>query len=106
MTIKNTDGNYFGVLYDFTFNGATESVDITVNSLWTPLTTANSREPDILSGSSYDNSAANLNQINGILNTSYNTSTAFKNALQTEYNTMIERVASNKGFWIGRYETS
>ena len=105
MAIKNSDGNYFGVLYGFTYNTGTKAVDIGLEAIWTPLGT-NSREPDVLNSSSYDNNAANLNQINGILNTSYNTSTAFKNALQTEYNTMIERVASNKGFWIGRYETS
>ena len=105
MAIKNSDGNYFGVLYGFTYNTGTKAVDIGLEAIWTPLGT-NSREPDVLNGSSYDNNAANLNQINGILNTSYNTSTAFKNALQTEYNAMIERVASNKGFWVGRYETS
>ena len=105
MAIKNADGNYFGVLYGFTYNTGTKVVDIGLEANWTPLNTSY-REPDVLNNNSYDAGAENLNQINGILNTSYNTSTAFKNALQTEYNTMIERVASNKGFWIGRYETS
>ena len=103
MAVKNTDGNYFGVLYTFTYNTGTKTVDIGLEANWTPLNTTY-REPDIVS--SYDNDVANLNQINGILNTSYNTSTAFKNALQEEYNTMVERVSINKGFWVGRYETS
>ena len=105
MAIKNTDGNYFGVLYGFTYNTGTKTVDIGLEAYWTPLNT-NYREPDVLNSSTYDAGAANLNQINGILNTSYNTSTAFKNALQEEYNTMIERIYTNKGFWVGRYETS
>ena len=105
IAIKNTNGNYIGVLYAFTYNTGTKSVDIALNGSWTPLNTSY-REPDASNNSSYDGSTSNLNQINGILNTNYNTSTSFKNALQEEYNTMVERVATNKGFWVGRYETS
>ena len=106
MAIKNGD-NYFGVLYQFT-----EGAEVTIEpySNWNPLsTTSGRREPDVVAGSSgtsYDNNTTYLNQINGILDTSYSTSTQFKSALQSEYNQMVESVADKGGFWVGKYETS
>mgnify|MGYP001096514418 FL=1 len=48
----------------------------------------------------------NLKQINGILNTSYNSTTSFESALQSQYNEMVKKVEEKGGFWVGRYETS
>ena len=106
MAIKNGD-NYFGVLYQFT-----EGAEVTIEpySTWNPLSTSSGRrEPEVVAGSSgksYDGRTTYLNQINGILNTNYSTSTQGKSALQSEYNQMVESVADKGGFWVGKYETS
>ena len=49
-----------------------------------------------------------LAQISAILNTEtgYNTSSEFNNTLQLEYNEIVKSIYNNKGFWVGRYETS
>ena len=99
MAIQLSDGSYKGILYDFTEeNGA---VTITPRDY---TTTSSYREPDVVTG--YDNITTYLDQINGILNTSYSSSDDFKNALQIEFNEMVGKVNTNKGFWSGRYETS
>ena len=105
MAIKKDATNYFGVLYQFSLNSETNTVKVEPYSSWTPLCESytNYREPSAVT--SYDTSSY-LPQVNGILNTSYSDSTSFGNALQTEFNTMVNKVASNGGFWVGRYETS
>ena len=105
MAIKKDATNYFGVLYQFSLNSETNTVKVEPYSSWTPLceSSTNYREPSAVT--SYDKSSYLL-QVNGILNTSYSDSTSFGNALQTEFNTMVNKVSSNGGFWVGRYETS
>ena len=103
MAIEVSEGTYKGILYDFS--------DGTDSAIPTPMdytTTSSYREPDVVTGSggtSYDANTTYLNQINGILNTSYSDSTSFKTDLQTDFNAMVTRVASKGGFWVGRYET-
>ena len=71
------------------------------------------REPDVVTGNrtgdgtSYDGSSTYLTQLSSILGTTgYNSSTSFKESLQTEYNEIVKSVYENEGFYIGRYETS
>ena len=108
MAIKKDVTNYIGVLYQFedaTDEEENHYVKVTPYSGWTPTSTdSGRREPDVLTD--YDNNTSYLNQINGILNTSYSDSTSFKTALQTDFNTMVTRVDEKEGFWVGRYETS
>ena len=60
------------------------------------------REPDILIGATWGDSDANLS----IYLQQGLTQTAFKAQLQKEFYDMAKSVAKNKGFYIGRYETS
>lgn len=98
MAIKKDETNYIGVLYDFEEETDTEGnkyVIVTPNSSWKPIsTTSENREPAYLSNSSYADGSSNNNV--GITETS----------LQEEFNTMVTKVTENKGFWVGRYETS
>lgn len=108
MAIKtNTAGDYIGVLYEFSevTENNTTYVKVTPNSSWAPKSTDN-REPAGLRDSEYGDTETNLKQINGILNTSYNSTTSFESALQSQYNEMVKKVEEKGGFWVGRYETS
>ena len=80
MAIKVNETDYKGILYNFE---GTTSLTITPYDY---NTTSSCREPDVVS---YDSS-------NGV---SIET-------LKSEFNTMVEKVAINGGFWVGRYETS
>ena len=40
MSIKNADGNYFGVLYQFSYNGEKDKVEAVPYSSWQPLGTS------------------------------------------------------------------
>ena len=107
MAIKtNTAGDYIGVLYEFSevTENNTTYVKVTPSSIWTPKSTK-LREPaetTLL----YVSHETYLKQINGILNTRYNNSTSFGNALKSQYNEMVKKVEEKGGFWVGRYETS
>ena len=108
MAIKtNTAGDYIGVLYGFSevTENNTTYVKVIPNSSWTPKSTDH-REPAGLTDSQYGDTETNLKQINGILNTSYNSTTSFESALQSQYNEMVKKVEEKGGFWVGRYETS
>ena len=108
MAIKtNTAGDYIGVLYGFSevTENDTTYVKVIPNSSWTPKST-DYREPAGLTDSEYGDTETNLKQINGILNTSYNSTTSFESALQSQYNEMVKKVEEKGGFWVGRYETS
>lgn len=108
MAIKKDATNYIGVLYEFedaTDEEENHYVKVTPYSEWKPTSIDSGyREPDVVTY--YDNNTSYLDQINGILNTSYSDSTSFKTALQTDFNTMVTRVDEKEGFWVGRYETS
>ena len=108
MAIKtNTAGDYIGVLYGFSevTENNTTYVKVIPNSRWTPKSITY-REPAGLTHSEYGDTETNLKQINGILNTSYNSTTSFESALQSQYNEMVKKVEEKGGFWVGRYETS
>lgn len=101
---ENTVTNYRGILYNFSAKTDTDGnvIGVTISDK-TYSATSGYREPSsvtIFDTSSY------LPQVNGILNTRYTDSASFSSALQTEFNTMVTKVANNGGFWVGRYETS
>ena len=92
--------------------------DGTSEFVWVPVTstissyglgTTSRREPDVVTGSnsaSYDNNKTYLDIINNILGTSYNNSNDFLDDLQNDFKAMANSVNNNKGFYVGRYETS
>ena len=89
MAIQLSDGTYKGLLYNFEEESGVVKV--------TPLdytTDDDYREPTFLTDSQYADGS------------SYNNVGITKNSLQSEFNTMVEKVDKNKGFWVGRYETS
>ena len=113
MAIKKDENTYIGVLYQFseeTIGENQKQVKVEPYSDWKPTSTnSGRREPDVVTGSSgtsYDGNTENLTQINGILGTGYKNATEFKTDLQADFKEMVIRVAENKGFWVGRYETS
>ena len=121
MAIKtNTAGDYIGVLYEFSevTENNTTYVKVIPNSKWKPksikpkktnleyIEMDSIREPAGLTESKHGDTETNLKQINGILNTSYNSTTSFESALQSQYNEMVKKVEEKGGFWVGRYETS
>ncbi len=100
MAIKKNATDYIGVLYQFTEENGKVKVEPLINDVngytWTPLTDDDCREPAYLSESSYaDGSSYN--------NTNPKVS---QDLLQGEFNTMVSKVSTQKGFWVGRYETS
>ena len=108
MTIKKDENTYIGVLYQFSEENIGENqkkVKVEPLSDWKPTSTnSGKREPDVVTD--YDNDETNLTQINGVLGTGYKNATEFKNDLQADFKNMVTRVEENKGFWVGRYETS
>ena len=92
MAIATDDTNYRGVLYDFNENGGTLTIS---DKSWSSTSTSY-REPAYLTndsyadGSTYNNTDPKISQ----------------SLLQSEFNSMVNKVSSNKGFWVGRYETS
>ena len=108
MAIKKDENTYIGVLYQFseeTIGENQKKVKVEPLSDWEPTSTnSGRREPDVVTD--YDNDETNLTQINGVLGTGYKNATEFKTDLQTDFKNMVIRVEENKGFWVGRYETS
>ncbi len=104
MAIKiNTDGDYVGILYQFTegAENGNQYVKVSLNESWTPKSNKY-KEPSAVSADILDN----LNQVNGILDTDYSNTSNFEKELQREYNEMVSKVEETGGFWIARYETS
>ena len=77
------DGDYRGLLYDFTTSGSTVKEGCTT-------TTEEYREPAFHEG---------LDD-----NTSYNAGLFTESSMQDDYNSMIESVSYYKGFYVARYE--
>ena len=77
---------------------------------YTEVYTANSglREPDVVTGNSYDGSSTNLGYMSTVTgdNTSYASTAKFKETLQNEYNEIVALVYNAGGYYVGRYETS
>ena len=88
MAIQLSDGiNYKGILYDF--EEGENGVTITPKDY---TTTSGFREPAYLTSTD--------------ANTTDNNVGITEESLQTEFNAMVGKVNTNKGFWVGRYETS
>ncbi len=67
------------------------------------------REPDVVTGRSetdYDANSTYLTQLNTILGEDFQNASDFKEYLQKEYNEIVKSVYENKGYYVGRYETS
>ena len=105
--------NYQGKLYDsWTATSSALKID------WKP-GTENFREPSLVTdnsadtlavlssvtGTSYDG-ASSLYASGGIFYNYFTDAKAFGQAMQNDYNDMVESVIKYKGFYIGRYETS
>ena len=90
MAIATDETNYRGILYDFTL---TEG-KVTVSDKNWSATSTSYREPAYLTNSNYADGS------------SYNTVGITESSLQSEFNAMVNKVSSKKGFWVGRYETS
>jgi len=90
MAIATDNTNYRGILYDFNLkDGEVEISD----RAWSADSTSY-REPAYLEDSNYTDKS------------DYNTVGITRDSLQSEFNAMVAKVATNKGFWVGRYETS
>ena len=109
---RNNRKNYQGKLYDFKSENGVYSATEKENY---GQGTTKYREPSLVTGSDKDTSAvlkevtgtgydANKDYYNTILG--YNSAIDFGKAMQEDYNEMIESVKDNKGFYVGRYETS
>ena len=86
MAIKVNETDYKGILYSFEDNGTTTLTITPYDYNATSSTSPSYREPDVVSSDSS----------NGVS----------LETLKSEFNTMVEKVATNGGFWVGRYETS
>ena len=75
---------------------------------YTEVYTANSglREPDVVTR--YDETSTHLEYMSTVTgdNTSYASTTKFKDTLQNEYNEIVALVYNAGGYYVGRYETS
>ena len=88
MAISTGDGNYRGVLYEFSESGGVLTIsDISYSE-------SGYREPAYLTDSNLGDGS------------SYNNVGITETSLQEEFNAMITKVAEKGGFWVGRYETS
>ena len=98
----NAEGKKLGKLYNFTASGHTVMTD---NSY---------REPDYLSDPTNGDAVTGddtkgiglLKSIVGLNGTDEEIITKWKTQLQNEFDQMIKSVEKNKGFYVGRYETS
>ena len=110
----NEEGKKLGKLYGFTKDGYTANnwTETAGKMAWTSAT--GRREPDYLSDPTKgdvvtgDDSKgiALLKSIVGLNGTDEEILTKWKTQLQNEFDEMIKYVEKNKGFYVGRYETS
>ena len=89
MAIEISEGTYKGILYYYT-----DGTDAVIPTPRDYTTTSSYREPAYLTDSSDADGS------------SYNNVGITESSIQSEFNTMVTRVASKGGFWVGRYETS
>ena len=110
----NAEGKKLGKLYSFTKDGYT-ALNWTETAgvmKWKSLTS--NKEPDYLSDPREGDAATGndtrgiglLKSIIGLNGTDEEVLVKWKTQLQNEFNEMIKYVEKNKGFYVGRYETS
>ena len=110
----NSEGKKLGKLYSFTSSGYT-ALNWTETSgimAWTSVT--GKRETDYLSDPTNGDAVTGddtkgiglLKSIVGLNGTDEEILTKWKTQLQNEFDEMIKYVGKNKGFYVGRYETS
>ena len=110
----NAEGKKLGKLYSFTTNGYTANnwTETAGVMKWTSAT--DYKEPDYLSDPTNGDAVtgddtkgiALLKSIVGLNGTDEEILTKWKTQLQNEFDEMIKYVEKNKGFYVGRYETS
>ncbi len=110
----NAEEKKLGKLYNFTSSGyrANSWTETSGVMKWTGAT--DYREPDYLSSTAYGDAItgddakgiALLKSIVGLNGTDEEILTKWKTQLQNEFDEMIKYVEKNKGFYVGRYETS
>lgn len=98
MAIRMEDGNYRGILYDFSLD--TFVTPNKVKVVAKAYSSTGYREPDIVTS---DASSANLVAAGMPAG---KTQVEFKTQLQAEYNSLVASVIVNGGFYIGRYDSS
>lgn len=101
MAVKNTDGNYFGVLYQFTYDGVKDEVVVSVLENWSPLGTTYKEPGTVAVGGTYMNTyrahgdySSQTAYIDGILNRGYTSKMA--DTLQSDFNNMVSGVLENQ----------
>ena len=103
----NGNKNYQGKLYSFSSTDGVYSATERINY---GQGTTSDREPDYLSDTLYgDASKEGLSLLKSIVKltgTDEEILSKWQTNLQSEYNEMIKYVEANKGFYVGRYETS
>ena len=110
----NAEGKKLGKLYSFTTNGYTANNCTETAGVMKWASATDYREPDYLSDpTSGDAVTGNdtkgiglLKSIVGLNGTDEEILTKWKTQLQNEFDEMIKYVERNKGFYVGRYETS
>ena len=110
----NAEGKKLGKLYEFTTNGYTALNWTETAGVMTWTSATEGREPDYLSNPTDGDAAIGddtkgiglLKSIVGLNGTDEEILTKWKAQLQNEFDEMVKYVEKNKGFYVGRYETS
>lgn len=115
MAVKLQDGNYIGVLYEFSLDTSITPNKVKIQLLST--TQPEYREPDILTDSTDGDAAVTtgkeikgiklLTDVVGIIGKdNQEILDNWDKQLKDDFNDMVEKVKNRGGFWVGRYETS
>ncbi len=110
----NAEGKKLGKLYDFTSGGYTALNWTETSGIMALTSVTGRREPDYLSNPTIGDAVTGddtkgiglLKNIVGLNGTDEEILTKWKTQLQNEFDEMIKYVGKNKGFYVGRYETS
>ena len=110
----NAEGKKLGKLYSFTKDGYTANNWTETAGVMTWKDATSYREPDYLLDPTYGDAVTGndakgiglLKSIVGLNGTDEEILTKWKTQLQNEFDEMIKYVEKNKGFYVGRYETS
>lgn len=102
---KLSDGTLAGKIYSNWTKTDSEPLNWKeTNGVMEIISPTDNREPDVIT--TYDSNINNINIINSVLSIDTINVNNFKNYLQEDFKKMITSVQVNKGFYVGRYETS